>query len=150
MPFILWLFFIRKINTIELKVFFVYTFLFSCLILLNIYFKYITKDLNLQLLVKRISLLIEFWALSIFYYQTLKNKFRGPFLLVSNLIFIAAFVLDFFKSSPGEFSYIPLVIESIFFLFLIVYDFYEKLNFHIIYMKYNKQPFGTIKIINLK
>ncbi len=114
-----------------MRVFFYYTATFAFFLLLSLFFKFLLNDAKHQLLVNRIFLVVEFGFLSSFYFRVIINA-------VKRLIFPAAFTLfllysfiDFYLSKPGEFSFIPLVIECFFFIIVIVFFLYEKVRYDV-------------------
>ena len=131
LPLILCLIFLKKIKTIELKVFLYYLLVFSIFLLISIYFRRYLKDSPHQILVNRIFLITEFSFLSLFYYHNLILKAKKILLSVSVVLFFIYSVYDFALSKTGEFSFIPLVIECLFFLILIILFFYENLKYNI-------------------
>jgi hypothetical protein len=114
-----------------MRVFFAYTLIFALFLCISIYTRLFLKEINLQLIVNRISLVVEFILLSLFYYYSLSNRYRKWFFLCSTLIFIIYSLYDFIISKSGYFSFVPLVIECLFFLIIIVYFFYEKIQYNI-------------------
>ena len=131
MPFILCLIFIKKIKNKELKVFFFYTATFAFFLFLSIYFRQIAKNFSQQLLVNRIFLIIEFTFLCFFYSYCLINKWKKIITPLSIMLFVIYSAYDFYISKPDEFTFIPLVIECLFFLLIIIVYFYEKIRYSI-------------------
>lgn len=131
LPFILCLIFVKKIKSTELKVFFFYTATFAFFLLLSIYFRQIAKNFQEQLIVNRIFLIIEFTFLCFFYNSCLVNKCRKVVAVVAVSLFLLYSAYDFYISKPDEFTFIPLVIECLFFLLIIIFYFYEKIKYSI-------------------
>ncbi len=127
-PFLLCLIFYKKIKSTELKVFFLYTTVFAFFLCLSIYFKFIFQNGILGLLVKRFFLVAEFSLLSFFYYTCVPTKRSKIVFLLSVISFFLYSVYDYFIAKPGVFSFIPLVMECLYFLFVIVYFFYNKIQ----------------------
>jgi hypothetical protein len=82
-------------------------------------------------LVNRAYLVVEFSLLSLFYFYTIRSRFRKWVFLLASVFFLIYSLLDFYASKPGEFSFIPLVLECFFFLLVIVYFMYEKVQYNI-------------------
>ncbi len=111
--------------------FFFYTAVFALFILLNLFFKFYLKDPYHQLLSNRIFLVCEFTFLSLYFYYTLVGKIKRLVLPAAVLCFIIHSLYDFYSSKPGEFSFMPLVAECFFFILVIVYFMYEKIQYSI-------------------
>lgn len=127
-PFLLCLFFFKKIKTAELKVFFLYSIFYAFFLCLSIYFRIFLKNGSLQLIVNRVFLVSEFIFLSVFYHYCIEKKFSKWIFLLSAIFFLLFSFFDYYTSKKGVFSFIPLVIECLFFLVVIIYFFYEKLQ----------------------
>jgi hypothetical protein len=130
LPFFLCLIFYKKIISRELKVFFIYTISFVLFLSLRLFFRYYLDSPLVQLFIVRISIIVEFIFLSLFYFYNLKYKRKKIFLISSLSIFIVYSFYDYY-TYPTEFSYIPLVIQCLFFLLVIPYYFYEQMQFSI-------------------
>jgi hypothetical protein len=131
LPFILALFFFKKIKTTELRVFLLYTSVFALFLLLTLFFKFYLKNPVLQLLSNRIFLVSEFIFLSLFYYHILIGKLKRVVIPVAVLSFVTHSVYDYYTSKSGEFTFMPLVAECFFFILVIVYFMYEKIQYSV-------------------
>ncbi len=131
MPFILCLVYKNRLKTKELKVFFIYTGLFSLFFLIALYLKTFSHNGALSLLVKRLFLVVEFSLLCFFYNFTLQSRYKTAFFGISIACFTAYSVYDFYSTSAGNFSFVPLVIECFYFLVVIIYFLYEKINYSV-------------------
>ena len=131
LPFILCLVFFKKIKATGLKVFFLYSATFAFFLCLSIYFRIFLQDSPHQLLINRFFLVTEFSFLSLFYNYTIVNKLKKTFFLFCVTAFILYSFYDYSKSKAGQFSFIPLVIECLFFLLVIIYFFYEKIKYNV-------------------
>jgi hypothetical protein len=131
LPFFLCLIFHKKIVTKELKVFFVYTILFIFSLSLLLVSIHILKSSSFTLLVIRGIIVTEFSLLSLFYFYIIKNKNKKIVFICATIIFIIYSIYDYYISIGSDFSYIPLVIECLFFLFVILYYFYEKMQYSV-------------------
>ena len=127
-PFILFLIFFKKIKSTDIRVFFLYTFVLALSICISIYLKFYLKDGSSRLILNRIFLVLEFIFLSIFYNYSITNKYKMWIFFPSTIIFIILSIQDYLVSFSSNFSFIPLVIECLFFLLVIVYFFYEKIQ----------------------
>ncbi len=131
LPFILSLFFIKKIKKTELRVFFYYAAVFAFFLLLNLYLKFYLKNPALQLSGKRIFLVSEFIFLTFFYYYILVNRLKKVIMPIAILGFIIYSVYDYYSSKPLDVPYMPLVIECFFFILVIVFFMYEKIQYSV-------------------
>jgi hypothetical protein len=132
LPFSTSLFFIKKINSRGVKVFFFYVFAIAFFLCLSLYFKFIEKDPVHQLLVKRGFLLVEFALLSKYYYYQLQYKYKKSVFFFTTIAFTLYSVFDYLTAkSAQDFSFMPLVIECLFFALLIIYFFYEKIQYNV-------------------
>ena len=127
-PFLLCLIFFKKIKSSELKVFFLYTTVVAFFLCLAVYFKFIAENGAYRLLANRFFLLAEFSLLSFFYYTCLSNKRIKQIFRLAVISFILYSVYDYIVTKPGVFSFTPLVIECLYFLLLILYFFYDKIQ----------------------
>ncbi len=132
LPFSTSLFFLKKIQSRGAKVFFFYVSALAFFLCLSVYFKFIQHDRAQQLLVNRIFLLVEFALLAKYYYYQLQYKHKKTIFLSATLGFLFYSIFDYLTvKSPQDFSFIPLVIECLFFAMVIVYFFYEKIQFNL-------------------
>lgn len=141
LPLILFIFFIKKNYTIDLKVLFVYTIMYVGLLAVNIYFKFISINPLKNLDTKRIFLLLEFIFLNYYFSFLIKNKYKFLVSFSSVFLFILYSFYDYNNSLKGTFSFIPLVIECFYFLLLIIYFFYETIKYNISKPLYNSTSF---------
>ena len=131
LPLLLFLIFLNKIKSTEIRVFFLYSITFTLFLVLNILLKFFLNDSIHLLTANRFFLLSEFTFLAIYYNYILTFKHKKYLFLLFTIAFFLYSFYDFYTSVPGKFSYVPLVFESLFFLLVIVYFFYEKLQFSV-------------------
>ena len=105
-----------------------YTTVFAFFLCLSIYFKFISSNGILRLLANRFFLITEFSLLSFFYYTCISGKRIKIIFKLSVISFFLYSLYDYFITKPGDFSFIPLVIECLYFLLVIVYFFYNKIQ----------------------
>lgn len=124
------LIFIKKINNHGVKVFFFYTLFLAVLLCLSLYYKFIQHDKAGQLIVNRFALVGEFILLSLYYHSFLQLRWKKLLLTSASILFAAYSFYDYLvTSNPLDFSYRPLVVECLFFVLIIIYFFYEKLQY---------------------
>jgi hypothetical protein len=98
----------------------------------SLYFKLIQNDRAHQLIVNRLFLIVEFVLLTRYYFCYLELKGKKTIFFITSTLFIICSAYDYIVTkSPLEFSFIPLVIECLFFALVIVYFFYEKLQYNV-------------------
>jgi len=127
-PFFLCLIFYKKFKSAEIKVFFLYITAFTFFLFLSFYFKFISINGPSRLLVNRFSLLAEFSFLSYFYYTCITSKRSKIIFILSVIVFFSYSIYDYVITKSGPFSFIPLVMECLYFLLIIVYFFYDKIQ----------------------
>ena len=118
-------------STKDMRIFFLYTVLFSLSFILSLLFRFYIQSAFLTTLIIRLAIVIEFASLALFYYYNIIFAKKKAVLIFSTSLFIVYSVYDFCKSKNDEFNYIPLVIESLFFLVIITYFFYEQMQHNI-------------------
>lgn len=131
LPLILFLYFIKKNYSIDLKVFFAYTIMFVTLLMVTFYFKFIDNNPLKNLDGKRIFLLLEFIFLNYYFSFLIKSKLRFFISSTSVFLFILYSYYDYTTSVKGTFSFIPLVVECFYFIFIILFFFYETIRYNI-------------------
>lgn len=132
LPFILCGIFYKKIfATKEGKAFFVYVFIYAVIILLVLLFRYFLDNRIVTALLKRFAIIIEFTLLCIYYSNILidKNFKKLFYVVIPSFTFLSFY--DYYVSVERVISFIPLVIECLFFLILIIYFFYEKIQYNL-------------------
>ena len=124
-----------------MKVFFFYNLSFAFFLILSVSFGVFLKNYPLQLIINRIFLVIEFSFLCFFYYNILLLKWRKYIGIFCISAFTTFSIYDFYVTKAGEFNFIPLVVECMFFLTVIVLYFYEKIKYSITTPIYNSPTF---------
>ncbi len=127
LPFFFCLLFLKKINSKEMKVFFVYT-IASLLLFISSFlaakfyseYSYITVS---------ISLVVQFIILSILYFNIIRNTKIKKLITLGAIAYIFFWLYNFLKSSFTDLDTTPFAVECIFFTFLIVYYFYEIMRY---------------------
>lgn len=127
LPFFLCLLFLKKINSKELKVFFVYTIISVIFFIIS----YIASNFysNYTYVIISISLILQFIFLSILYFSIIRNSIIKKTIIIGVVSYVIFWIYNFSKSSTLEYDFTPLAIECLFFTFLIVYYFYEIMRY---------------------
>ena len=141
MPFIFCLYFIRKNDSKDIKVFFIYTFLSFIAIIAVITFRFIFKSYQYYLLFDRFYLILEYALISQFFiYNIVQTKIKKAIKL-SLIPFVLFSVYDYITSINQVFTYYPLVMECLLFPIIIILFFYEKMKYSIKYPIYLSSSF---------
>jgi hypothetical protein len=122
-PFFFCLLFFKRINTKEIKVFFIYTIVVALFLIISL--PTLNSLNSYYFLIIRIFLLIEFIILSILYISILKSDKSKQFIVLSICLYVVYWIYNFYNSKFSDFDFIPLVVECLFFTLLIVYYFYD-------------------------
>jgi hypothetical protein len=127
LPFFFCLFFLNKINSKEIKVFFVYK-TFAVLLL----FISLTTHIRYSNTILSIFVVQEFILLSIMYSYIIKSLIVKKILLVFILIFAiyCFYALSSINLQKSYFDFTPAIVESLFFIVVIIYYFYEIMRFN--------------------
>ena len=129
LPFFFCLLFFKKINSKEMKVFFVYTSVSLLLFIISFSAsKFYPEHLNTIL---SISLVVQFIFLSILYFNIIRSAKIKKLIIFGTFAYIVFWIYNFSKTSSTDLDFTPLAIECIFFMFLIVYYFYEIMRFNL-------------------
>lgn len=78
----------------------------------------------------RIFLLVEFIILSMLYISILRNIKSKQFIVLSICLYTIYWVYNFYNSKFSEFDFMPVVVECLFFNLLIVYYFYDLIQYN--------------------
>ena len=118
----------KRLKTKDLKVFFVYAIILFILLLLVLTFSYVLHSKPRHIITVRVFILIEYALISLVFYFNLKNRVVKVTLKFLLIAFFAFSIYDYMQSINYGFSFIPVIVECILFIFLIIYYFFEKLN----------------------
>jgi hypothetical protein len=133
LPFLLCSIFLKRIcTTQEGKAFFVYTALYGLIIILVLFFRYYLDNRAVTAILKRLAIVIEFTILCTYFNQIIINRNIKRVLPLAVFMFVVLACYDYYTSVERVISFMPLVIECLFFILLIVYFFYEKVQFSLL------------------
>lgn len=130
MPFIFCLYFFKKHNAKDIKVFFVYTLLLFISIIAVLTFRYIFNSYSTYLIFYRFFIVIEFALISYFFYLNIIEKIIKRIILFFVFCFCIFSIYDYLATLNTGFSYHPLVLECLLFPSIIILFFYEKLKYN--------------------
>jgi hypothetical protein len=127
LPLFLCVLFFKKNNSKEIKVFFVYK-IFIVFLLIGI----LTVNFTSRYIFVSISVVLEFILLSLMYYYIIKSAMLKKLLILSALLFTIFWCYSLSQPNFEEvhFDFIPLIIESLFFIAVIIYYYYEIMRYN--------------------
>ncbi len=127
LPFFFCLLFFKKINSKEIKVFFVYKTLAVLLLAIS----FITKFKYTSIVVS-IQVLLDFVVLSLMYFYIIKSLVVKKLIIFSIFLFVPYWIYNFLKFILPEFQFdfLTVAVESLFFTFIIIFYFYEVMKYN--------------------
>ncbi len=141
LPFIFCLFYFKRINTKNTKVFFLYTIIITVLVFAVILTRYIYNSFSGYYLVTRIYNVLEYSILAYLFYLHTKNKIIRHALLYSIVPFLFFCVLNYLNSAKPGIPFLPLVFEYLILLAFIIYFFFEAIQVVVTEPIYHKPIF---------
>lgn len=129
-PLIFCLFFLKRIKTKALKVFFIYLLLHAVLSIFGYKYGTNVETYCIYISLLRVHLILEFLLLSYFFYNIIISKLKN-YLLIIAPFFLALVLFDYFKFGNETFSSLPTLTEYIVFIIAIIvylYDVMSKVN----------------------
>jgi len=128
-PLIFCILFYKKLNTIELKVFFIYAIFKAVFILACISSIYLLNSKTLYIIILRFHLMFEYLIVSFFFSLLIRSKVVRYLVLFSSVPFLIYCGLDFYWTDNETFHNTPTLIELLFFIIVIIYFLFEKMRF---------------------
>ncbi len=141
MPFIFCLYFLKKRDSKDVKVFFVYSTMLFLSIVLTVVFRYVFKFYAAYLLYNRFYLVAEFALISLFFIYNIRQPKLKKFIYFLIILFAIFSLVDYITSINKPFIYYPLVFECILFPCIILLFFYEKMKYNFKYPIYHAPAF---------
>lgn len=130
LPFILCAIFLKKIFSITGgEAFFVYSLIYGTFILLVLFFRYYLENKVISSIFKRLAIVFEFTLICYYYYLVLVNKKLKHLFIFSIIFFVLFAFYDYYTSVERQISFLPLAVECLFFIIIILYFFYEKIQY---------------------
>ena len=130
-PLIFCIFFRKKINTKELKVFFVYSIFQALFAILCTLAFYAFKSFPTYILVLRFHSVFEYILISYFLYLLIRNKIVKKIILFLTIPYLIFSVYDFFKFGNQTFSNDPSLVEFLILILFIIFFLFEKMQYSI-------------------
>lgn len=128
-PFIFCLINLKKLKTKERRVFFAYTLFVAVFILLAFTARSVFHSRTAAYIVARIYDVIEYSLLSYFFSLNTKNAIVKRITLFTIIPFIGYCIYDYLSAKVPGFAFVPLVIEGLTLLIVLIYIFYEKMQY---------------------
>lgn len=134
MPFLLCVIFLKKIlNTQEGKAFFFYSLVYGIFIILLLFFRYyLVSGIKTASILKRVVLIFELPLLCYYFYTVLVNRKVKYFFVFAVIFFTIFSFYDYYMSTERQNNFFPLAIECLFFILIIIYYFYEKIQYSLL------------------
>ncbi len=129
LPFFFCILFLKKINSQEIKAFFVYIIIAFLFFIIS-FIASKAPTIKYSIISISIFLVLEFITISILYFFILRNNKLKKLILVLIFLFTVFWVFSFSNSNLKVFDFTPLVIECLFFTILIIYYFYEIMRYN--------------------
>ena len=127
LPLLFCLLFFKKINSKEIKVFFVYKTFAVLLLIINLITRY-----KYTTIVVSITVVLEFVLLSVMYRYIIKSLLVKKLIIFAIFLFVVYWTYNFSKISLHKFyfDFLTGAIESFFFIIVIIYYFYEIMRYN--------------------
>ena len=132
LPLFFCLLFFKKINSKEIKVFFVYKIITVLLLTFSVIINYKYLNIVYSNIVVSIWVVWEFVLLSIMYFYIIKSLLVKKLIVFSIFLFVPYWIYNFSKINLREFhfDFLTGAIESFFFIIVIIYYFYEIMQYN--------------------
>ena len=122
--------FFKRIKNRDKWFFFYYTILTSISIGLLLLFRYIYPSKTVYYSIVRTHNFLEFAILTYLFSLYFTKPFAKKLFIYCIVPFCILCIFDYLKAAQPSLAYLPLVFESIFFIILIIYFFYDKIKYH--------------------
>lgn len=129
LPFVFFSLNFKKISSKDKRIFFLYTTLVALFIFSGVITRYYFGSSNNFYVITRFYDVMEYTLLALYFSQNVRNPFIKKFVLYSIIPFIAFCLYDFLTSKEHSFAFLPLVIECLIMLLILIYIFYEKMQY---------------------
>lgn len=127
LPLISCLFFIKKIKTKGLKVFFVYSIFLATISLVSFFSHYYFNLNGLYIYLIKLYNLLEYYLFALMFYFFYNNILFKKIIIYSVIPFTFFWLYDTYNS-VGSFSNLSLLVEFLSFIVFILLYFFEKIN----------------------
>ena len=128
LPLIIALFFLKKIKTIYLKVFFVYLILLAFISSIILFVVNAENSKISYLILLRFYIAIEYFTLILFFASLAKNQFYKKLIIYSVIPFWIYCIYNYQTSNQNTFNNYPSLVEFSVLILIILYYFFEKMK----------------------
>ena len=135
------MYFFKKNNSKDIKVFFVYTLLLFTSIIAVLTFRYFLKSYQTYLIFYRCFIILEFALISLYFAKNITQVKIRIFIRLLIVPFSTYSVYDYITSINQDFTYYPLVLECLLFPIIIILFFHEKIKYSTKYPIYLSSGF---------
>jgi len=122
-----------------MKAFFLYSIILSICLISSLSLSYGFQNPNGSLFIKRLFPFVETTLLGIFFFFSFVSKKRIFIIPLSLLIISSAYLIDLFALTKKPY-FLPLTVECLYFVFLIILYFYERM------MHINELPISSLPV----
>lgn len=129
LPFIFYLANFKKLDAKDRRLFFVYTLSVASFIIVGIVGRYYFSSLNFFYYVSRVYDVMEYSMLAYFFSLNTKSKIVKTLLIYSIIPFFIYCIYDFISAKQPGFAFFSLIIECLALLIVLLYIFYEKMQY---------------------
>jgi hypothetical protein len=133
--------FLKRAISKNRKVFFLYTFVITILVLTVLVSRYVYESFGTYYLVTRIYNTLEYSLLSYLFYLYIKNRIVRKILLFSSIPYVLFCTYDFIRAKEPSLAFFPLITEYLVLLPFIIYFFFEVMQENVVEPIYNKAIF---------
>jgi hypothetical protein len=128
LPFVFILIFYNRIINKDKRLFFIYTLITTIFIAIVSFLIFKTSNKSAYFLITRVYNIIEFSLLLFILNCSIQNKTIKKLLPYFILPFICICLYDYYTAKIPSIPLVPLLVESLFFICLILFFFFEKLK----------------------
>ena len=111
------------------RVFFIYVAAVALFIIVGVIGRYCFGSSEFFYMVTRVYDVTEYTLLAYFFYLIIRNKYIGKIVIYSIIPFIIYCFYDYLSAKEPGFAFLPLVVECLTLLAVLIYIFYEKMNY---------------------
>jgi len=129
LPFVFCLVNYRNVKTKDKRIFFIYVTAVAIFIVVGVIGRYYFGSSSFFYIVSRFYDITEYSLLAYFFSLNIKGKLVRNLVIYSIIPFILYCLYDYLSAKEPGFAFLPLVIECLTLLIVLIYIFYEKMNY---------------------
>jgi hypothetical protein len=119
----------KNVKTKDKRFFFIYTSAVAVFIVVGVVGRYYFKSSSFFYIVSRFYDVTEYSLLAYFFSQNIRNLKIQRIVVYSIVPFILYCLFDYLSAKEPGFAFLPLVIECLTLLVVLIFIFYEKMNY---------------------